>query len=245
MSVRPISNVSLNNYNNVTFGAKKSRKTANPLNHGNPVSHKLAVPTAALVLATMPQSSSAIPEWENINTIEYSQELEHLDDAATYRLVPEEKQERKVLQKATVLNASPKYGNCLMELVSDDGGKTGNMILTFEENTKFNGYIDGEKGERIKVPMIKTTLHSVEVDTIKTVHNHPNRNNLNYSYPTHYVVGKTTIVNIVRRNDGTNIVERMSSKDYPNEEYELTKEFYNDLKSFLGDLVPYKTEDKY
>ena len=189
------------------------------------------------LLLIMPSNVSALPQ----NAMEYSHNMENRDDAVLYA---QEKQ-REVIQKAEIRNASPKYGNCLMEIVSDDGGKTGYMILTFVENVKFNGYIDNGNGERKKVPMIKTTFHSVEVDTLKTINSHPNPYNLDYSYPTRYVVGKTTIVNIVQRNDGSNIYERYSSKDYPNEKYEITKEFYNDLKNFLGDLVPYSTEDKF
>lgn len=189
------------------------------------------------LLLIMPSNVSALPQ----NAMEYSHNMENRDDAVLYA---QEKQ-REVIQKAEIRNASPEYGNCLMEIVSDDGGKTGYMILTFVENAKFNGYIDNGNGERKKVPMIKTTFHSVEVDTLKTINRHPNPYNLDYSYPTRYVVGKTTIVNIVQRNDGSNITERYSSEDYPNEKYEITKEFYNDLKNFLGDLVPYSTEDEF
>ena len=228
MAIRAVSSVNFNNYNNISFESRKN-KEKHSIKVSKPISHKLAVPTAALILSMIPANVSSTSAWESENRIEYSQESD----------------KREVLQRTNILNASPKYGNCVMELVTDDGGKTGNLILKFEENTKFNGFIDGENGERKKVPMIKKTFHSVEVDTLKTINNHPNKNNLNYSYPTRYVVGKTTIVNIVTRNDGTNVIERYSSKDYPNEHYEITKEFYNDLKNFLGDLVPYKTEDEY
>lgn len=243
MSIRPISSVSLNNYSSVTFAGRKSKEHHN--NASNPVSHKLAVPTAALMLAMMPSNATTIPEWETENRIEYSQarDIDNLADAATYRMEPQENK-RKVLQKATILEASPKYGNCIMELVTDDGGKTGDMILTFEENTKYNGFVN-INGERKKIPLIRTTLHSVEVDTLKTIISRLRSYDPDSEYPVRYVAGKAKIVNIVRRDDGTNIVEKMNSHDYPNRKYEITEDFYNDLKNFLGDLVPYTTENKY
>ena len=243
MAISPVSSVSFNNYNNVTFAGRKNKE--HHTGASNPVSHKLAVPTAALMLAMMPSNAVSAPEWENENRIEYIQErdIDNLDDAATYRIEPQENK-RKVLQKTTILEASPKYGNCIMELVTDDGGKTGNLILTFEENTKYNGFIN-DNGERKKIPLMRTTLHSVEVDTLKTINNRLRSYDPDSEFPVRYVSGKAKIVNIVRRDDGTNIVEKMNSHDYPNRKYEITKEFYNDLKKFLGDLVPYTTENKY
>lgn len=241
MSIRPISSVSFNNYNSVTFSGRKNREHNN--NASNSVTHKLAVSTATLMLAMMPSNATSVPEWENENRVEYSQDLENFVDIDTYRLEPQENK-RKVLQRETILNASPKYGNCIMEVVTDDGGKTGDMILTFEENTKYNGFVNID-GERKKIPLIRTTLHSVEVDTLKTINSRLRSYDPDSEYPVRYVSGKAKIVNIVRRDDGTNIVEKMNSHDYPNRKYEITEDFYNDLKNFLGDLVPYTTENKY
>ena len=55
----------------------------------------------------MPSNAASVPEWENENRIEYIQErdIDNLDDAATYRMEPQENK-RKVLQKATILKAS-------------------------------------------------------------------------------------------------------------------------------------------
>lgn len=63
MAISPISSVSFNNYNNVTFAGRKNKEHHN--NVSNPVSHKLAIPVAALVLSMYPSNISA---QNNFNT---------------------------------------------------------------------------------------------------------------------------------------------------------------------------------
>lgn len=64
MSIRPISSVSFNNYNSVTFSGRKNREHNN--NASNSVTHKLAVPVAALMLAMYP--SNNLSAQDNFNT---------------------------------------------------------------------------------------------------------------------------------------------------------------------------------
>lgn len=72
MAIRPIS-IGLNsvNYNRPAFSGKSKEE------HSNPISHKLAVPTAALIMAMTPSPNSArVADFdENVNEIEMFDEL--------------------------------------------------------------------------------------------------------------------------------------------------------------------------
>ena len=227
MSIRPISSVSFNNYNSLAFEGRKNKEHHN--NASNPVSHKLVVPTAALMLAMMPSNAASVPEWEIENRIEYSQEcdIDNLDDAATYRMEPQENK-RKVLQRANVLDASPRYGKCLMELVTDDGGKTGKIMLNFQEIEKYS------KG-RVRE---KNTIYSLELDTLKT------RTNVSIdgktSFDSYYICGPTKVISKTANEKGEYGDEYV--KIHPNMNIEITKEFFDNLRGFVGDLIPHVNE---
>lgn len=244
MAISPISSVSFNNYNNVTFAGRKNKEHHN--NVSNPVSHKLAVPTAALMLAMMPSNAVSAPEWETENRIEYIQErdIENLDDAATYRIEPQEEKDYKVVQRSTIKNASPTYGDCFMELVSSDGGKTGHIVLNFKDARRYNGFVN-ENGERKKVPIKKITSYALNLDTLKKVNNHSydittGKTNV---YPTYHVTGSTKIfTRHVRDNEQKTFVRNDSNER--NMDIEVNEETFNSLRSFVGDLIPYKEVDR-
>ena len=75
----------------------------------------------------------ALPERENTNALEKSGTIK---DASPFVAV--DSVSLQILSTNYIIDASPEYGSCIMELVSKDGGKTGMIMLNFQKIEKYS-----------------------------------------------------------------------------------------------------------
>lgn len=201
--------------------------------------------TTAL-LPIMPSNVLALPERDNTKSTKYSQayDVDNFDDTVPFRPTPEEKKEYKVVQRGTIEDASPTYGDCLMELVSNDGGKTGHIVLNFKEARRYNGFVN-ENGERKKVPMKKFTSYALNLDTLKkvNVHSYDIITGKTNVYIEYNVTGSTKIFSRHVRDNEESAVVRNDSNER-NMDIKVSEKAFNSLRDFVGDLIPYVEVDR-
>ena len=232
MVISPISSVSYRN--NVYFASKHKKQS-------NPAIRKLAVPAAATILAIAPMKTSANYNFdvEDANRVEIVDHMRVIEDVA-------EIQQRKIVQRGTIKDASPIYGDAIMELISDNGGETGYMQLTFKNVSRYKGHIT-ENGKKVSVPIKDKITRAIEVDTLKTVNTCVKDNSTKEEvghFSKYYVSGPGKIFSVRYVDDESNKILKDYESKIPNMDIEITEELYENLKGFLGDQVQYKTEER-
>lgn len=226
MAILPVSSLSFkSNYNNFGFEGRKDKKVQT---NSIPISHKLAVPLAATVLAMTPAPANSLNIIEDYQT----NDIELVDDNGD-----------KVVARTKCQDVSPTYGSCEVEFMSNDGNDSDAeyLNLCFNRNTSYNKTVVKD-GEKIKVPVELVSNVSLRVDTLlakNILRKYSDGKTENVTK--YYVIGPSSYYRSLT-NKATN-ENNVTLKKELRDEIEIYESFYDALKETCGNDVQYKYEN--
>ena len=231
MSISPISSVSFNNYNNVSFEGRRSK---NHSEHNHSTSPLRAVPLAALIAM-----SPMVNTYAQVNPTEHTEfvqnGIQYVGDG--YNSV------------ATLLDVeTPHYEDCAI-LWPKNSNNPKDKVLFYVETARIKTRLNGND-ELVPVILEKESLIRpqkliVVNEDIKNDHGATTAHNVIY-----YVSGYRTTTDgyyeIKNNQSGSSQGDLLKTKSYavPNSELRISKQFYNQLKLIYGDSIEYTTENR-
>ena len=159
MSVRPVSLVSFGTNYSVNFSAKKKNNKPNHIHIDNPVSHKLAIPLAATVLAMSPMSSAAGNN--RLSDVEDTHRIELVEQNNNGRIVDQRRfwQHAKINIPYDILFVNTKDGSSNFDKIIIGGEKISDGLpVSKVVNNNYTLYSDDG------VPAHKYNLKQISVE---------------------------------------------------------------------------------